>query len=62
MLPCPDAQGRKLLLQDLLVLLHTILHHWNHVELDLSRPGKPMDNCLIEGFNGSVRRECLSQH
>jgi putative transposase len=21
-----------------------------------------MDNCLIEAFNGSVRRECLSQH
>ena len=27
MLPCPEAQGRELLLQDLLVLLHTILHH-----------------------------------
>jgi len=36
--------------------------YWNHVQLDFSRPGKPMDNCLIEAFNGSVRRECLSQH
>ncbi len=27
MLPCPEAQGGELLLQDLLVLLHTILHH-----------------------------------
>jgi len=62
LLPCPGAQGRELLLQDLLVLLHTILHHWNQVELDFSRPGTPMDNWLIEAFNGSVRRECLSQH
>jgi len=36
--------------------------YWNHVQLDVSRPGKPIDNCLIEAFNGSVRRECLSQH
>lgn len=36
--------------------------YWNHVQLDFSRPGKPVDNCLIEAFNGSVRRECLSQH
>jgi len=36
--------------------------YWNHVQLDFSRPGKPIDNCLIEAFNGSVRRESLSQH
>ena len=36
--------------------------YWNHVQLDFSRPGKPGDNCLIEAFNGSLRRECLSQH
>ena len=36
--------------------------HWNHVALDFRRPGKPGDNCLIEAFNGSLRRECLSQH
>ncbi len=36
--------------------------YWNHVQLDFSRPGKPVDNCLIEAFNGSLRRECLSQH
>jgi len=35
---------------------------WNQVQLDFSRPGKPMDNCLTEALNGSVRRECLSQH
>jgi len=36
--------------------------YWNRVQLDFSRPGKPVDNCLIEAFNGSFRRECLSQH
>lgn len=36
--------------------------YWNHVHLDFSRPGKPVDNCLIEAFNGSLRRECLSPH
>lgn len=36
--------------------------YWNRVRLDFSRPGKPADNCFIEAFNGSLRRECLSQH
>jgi putative transposase len=36
--------------------------YWNQVQLDVSRPGKPVDNCFIEAFNGSLRRECLSQH
>jgi len=35
---------------------------WNKVTLDFSRPVKPVDNCVCEAFNGSVRRECLSQH
>jgi putative transposase len=36
--------------------------YWNRVQLDFSRPGKPVDNTFIEAFNGSLRRECLSQH
>jgi putative transposase len=36
--------------------------YWNHVQLDFSRPGKPTDNAVIESFNATVRRECLSQH
>lgn len=32
------------------------------VQLDFSRPGKPVDNCVCEAFNGSVRRECLTMH
>jgi putative transposase len=36
--------------------------YWNHVQLDFSRPGKPVDNAVCEAFNGSLRRECLSLH
>ncbi len=36
--------------------------YWNHVELDFSRPGRPADNAFIEAVNGTLRRECLSQH
>ena len=28
--------------------------------MDLSRPGKPMDNAMIESFYGSFRNECLN--
>jgi len=33
----------------------------NGVELDFSRPGRPMDNGLIEAFNGRLRQECLNE-
>jgi len=36
--------------------------YWNDARLDLSRPGKPVDNCVCAAFNGSLRRECLSMH
>jgi len=41
------------------------MDHWawsNKVQLDFSRPATPEDNAINEAFNGSVRRECLSQH
>jgi putative transposase len=28
--------------------------------MDFSRPGKPMDNAMIESFNGTFRDECLN--
>jgi putative transposase len=28
--------------------------------MDFSRPGKPMDNAIVESFNGSFRDECLN--
>ena len=31
------------------------------MRLDFSRRATPGDNALCEAFNGSVRRECLSQ-
>ena len=34
----------------------------NEVLLDFIRPGKPVENCFIESFNGRVRDECLNVH
>ena len=32
----------------------------NDVKLDFIRPGKPVENCYIESFNGRFRDECLN--
>lgn len=32
------------------------------VELAFIRPGKPIENCFIESFNGRLRDECLNIH
>lgn len=32
------------------------------VRLAFIRPGKPVDNCYIESFNGRLRDECLNEH
>jgi putative transposase len=32
------------------------------VRLAFIRPGKPVDNCYIERFNGRLRDECLNEH
>ena len=34
----------------------------NGVELWFTRPGKPIDNCFIESFNGKLSDECLNVH
>jgi putative transposase len=34
----------------------------NGVELDFSRPGRPIDNAKVESFNGRLRAECLNAH
>jgi putative transposase len=36
--------------------------YWQHMPLDFSRRGTPGDNAVNAAFNGSLRRECLSQH
>lgn len=33
----------------------------NGVGLDFCRPGKPIENGLIEAFNGRLRQECLDE-
>ena len=36
---------------------------WRHgVQLDFIRPGKPVENGMIESFNGRLRDECLNAH
>lgn len=42
-------------------LLDLWAYHY-HVRIDFSRPGKPVDNCFVETFNGSFRDECLNVH
>ena len=32
------------------------------VELHFIRPGKPIENCFVESFNGRFRDECLNLH
>jgi len=32
------------------------------IELDFIEPGKPVENCFVESFNGKFRDECLSAH
>ncbi len=32
------------------------------IELDFIRPGKPIENCFVESFNGKFRDECLNLH
>ncbi len=41
----------------------TKLSKWckiNNVTQIFSRPGKPIDNCFIESFNGTFGNECLN--
>jgi putative transposase len=32
------------------------------VKIHLIRPGKPIENCYVESFNGKFRDECLNNH
>lgn len=34
----------------------------NGIKQDFINPGKPIENCYIESFNGKFRDECLNQH
>jgi len=42
-----------------------VLDQWAYergVELRFIRPGRPIENCFIESFNGRFRDECLNLH
>ena len=42
-----------------------VLDAWAYqhgIQLDFIRPGKPIENCFVESFNGKFRDECLNQH
>jgi putative transposase len=42
-----------------------VLDQWAEargIKLAFIQPGKPVQNCFIESFNGKLRDECLSQH
>lgn len=32
------------------------------VKLRFIRPGKPVENCIVESFNGTFRKDCLDAH
>jgi putative transposase len=32
------------------------------VKIHFIRPGKPVENCYVESFNGKFRDECLNDH
>jgi putative transposase len=32
------------------------------IRLAFIRPGRPVENCFVESFNGKLRDECLNQH
>ena len=36
--------------------------HQHGVALHHIQPGRPVENCYIESFNGRLRDECLNQH
>lgn len=41
------------------------LDAWAHrcgVEIHFIRPGKPVENCYVESFNGRFREECLNEN
>jgi len=59
------SQPRSLVLDNGPEFTSRALDAWAYergVDLDFIRPGKPIENCFVESFNGKFRDECLNQH
>lgn len=42
-----------------------VMDRWayeHRVQLEFIQPGKPVQNCYVESFNGTFRDECLNEH
>ena len=58
------ARG-QIFLFALLAFARKTLDAWAYaagVKIHFIRPGKPVENCYIESFNGKFRDECLNDH
>src|SRR5256886_12181309 len=61
MLPCPEAQGCELLLQDLLVPVHAILHHLRAMPHVAQVPVYPLDQRFASMAKLTTHREEWTQ-
>jgi putative transposase len=60
-----DAAPRSITVDHGTEFMSRALEDWafvRGVQLDFIRPGKPVENALIEAFNGRLRDECLNVH
>ena len=60
-----DAQPEEIVMDNGPEMTSRALDQWAYergVKLRFIAPGKPVQNCYIESFNGRLRDECLNQH
>ncbi len=59
------ARPEEIVLDNGPELTSRALDQWAYeraVRLRFIEPGKPVQNCFIESFNGRLRDECLNEH
>jgi putative transposase len=59
------AQPEEIVMDNGPEMTSRALDQWAYergVRLRFIAPGKPVQNCFIESFNGRLRDECLNQH
>ena len=65
MLPSTTAPPHSITVDHGTELTSRALEDWAYrrgVALDFIRPGKPVENALIDSFNGRLRDKCLNVH